>query len=352
MTRFLVSAGLALGLLALLVTWGGVGLADFGRALRRLEWSEVVLALLIHFGIYVVRAARFLVLLPAPARVPFGGVLTASSAHNLAAYVLPAKTGEASLVVYLKTHCGVPPSAGLASLLVSRLLDLATLALALSAACVVLLAGGVTDVPDWAGPGAVTLLLASLGFLLAGARAELAPRLVGALVRSVGLAESALGRRVLGLVERVSEALRVAGAEGRYARAALLSLAVWGGVFAFYAYLARAVGLDGLGFAGATFGSSLAVATNLLPINAFAAFGTQEAGWALGFGLLGVDRELALSSGVAVHLVQLFDVCLMGLIAHLIMGMGGSRSAEPAAISASQLADPAAEQPTEADSSG
>ena len=71
-----------------------------------------------------------------------------------------------------------------------------------------------------------------------------------------------------------------------------------------------------------TFGSGLAVASNLLPINAFAAFGTQEAGWTLGFGWLGVERDLALSTAVAVHLVQLFDVVLLGVLGHLAMGAG------------------------------
>ncbi len=322
MLRFLVSAALAAVLLALLVAWGGVELADLGRTLGRLGWTDFALALAIHFGIYVARAARFLVLLPGPERPRFGGVLAASAAHNLAAYVLPAKTGEASLVVYLKASLGVPASAGLASLLVSRILDFATLALALAVACVVLWTGGAASVPSWAGLLALALCALALGLLGAGTRAELAPRAVGWLVRALGLGGTAPGRRLLGLVEHVAGALVEAGAEGRYRRAALLSLVVWGGVFVFYGFLAGAVGLDAVGFAGATFGSSLAVATNLLPINAFAAFGTQEAGWALGFGLLGVERELALSSGVAVHLVQLFDVCLMGLIGHLAMGVG------------------------------
>ncbi len=52
-----------------------------------------------------------------------------------------------------------------------------------------------------------------------------------------------------------------------------------------------------------------------------AGFGTQEGGWVLGFGLLGVERELALSTGIAVHLAQLFNTALFGAIGHVAMGM-------------------------------
>ena len=331
MRRTLVSATLAVALLTALFLWGGVGLGQFREALGRLSVATFALALGVHALIYTARAVRFRVLLPAAQRPGLAQVLAVSAAHNLAAYVLPAKTGEATLVVYLRSYCAVPASAGFASLIVSRLLDLATLALALSLACVLLWVRG-GAVPAWAGPGAMLLCLAALAFLAIGARAELLPRWAGRLARASRIDRRPLGQRLLAVVDRTADALRTAGAEGRYARAAWISLPLWVGVFAFYAILARGVGLESASFLEATFGSSLAVATNLLPINAFAAFGTQEAGWVLGFGLLGVERELALSTGVAVHLVQLFDVALMGLVGHLCMGSArfGARGAAPA----------------------
>jgi uncharacterized membrane protein YbhN (UPF0104 family) len=114
----------------------------------------------------------------------------------------------------------------------------------------------------------------------------------------------------------VAAALRDASSRGRLTRAALLTVPQWVGIFAFYAVLARALGLDaGVGFVEACFGSSLAVLTNLLPINGFAGFGTQEGGWVLGFGILGVPRDAALATALGVHVVQLFDTLLLGLIA-------------------------------------
>ena len=108
--------------------------------------------------------------------------------------------------------------------------------------------------------------------------------------------------------------------------ATVASVAIWLLVFAFYAVLSRGAGLpEDLSFVEAAFGSSLAVLFNLLPINGFAGFGTQEAGWQVGFSLVGVAPELALSSGVAAHLVQLFNVVLMGILGHLGLGLLGQK---------------------------
>jgi hypothetical protein len=98
-------------------------------------------------------------------------------------------------------------------------------------------------------------------------------------------------------------------------------------VFLFYALLVRGLGgAQDLSFAQAVFGSGLSTVANLLPINGFAGFGSQEAGWVVGVGALGVPRELALSTGLAVHVVQLFNVLLLGLLGHLFMGLMSARA--------------------------
>ena len=81
----------------------------------------------------------------------------------------------------------------------------------------------------------------------------------------------------------------------------------------------------------AALGSGLAVVANLLPINGFAGFGTQEAGWVLGFGALGVPKDVATATSVGVHLVQLGNVVLLGLLGHIAMALLAPRRDERAA---------------------
>ena len=69
---------------------------------------------------------------------------------------------------------------------------------------------------------------------------------------------------------------------------------------------------------------SASSASNLLPINGFAGFGTQEAGWAVGFRMLGVPPDVALATGLGVHVVQLVNVVLMGVLGQVALGLLGS----------------------------
>ncbi len=333
------------------MVWGGVEPADAWRRLRALPPSAFFAALGVHMGIYLLRALRFYVLIPRSVRPSYGRVLVMSSAHNLASYVLPAKTGEASLVLYLSTQCGVPKSAGLAALVVARMLDGAVLFGLIALSCLSLGIGSEEASQAFLVPlGGLLLLLAGF-FALLSWRADVGTRLLVWMVGLVNGTRFAIGRKIVATAQRVGDAIVSAGGGGKLRAAAVLSVPVWLGVFAFYVALVQPIGMpDFIGPVQATFGSSLAMVSNLLPVNGMAGFGTQETGWVVGFGVLGVEHDLALETGIGVHLVQLFNVCAMGLVAHVVMGLlprigpaaGPDGSSSPTGSGAPDSAEPPA----------
>lgn len=321
--RFLFSIAAALALLAALGYWGGVEPGDVVKTCRRLPLTTWLAALTVHCGIYLARALRFRILIPKDERPGVPAILSIAAAHNLASYVLPAKSGEATFVLYARGTSGVSTGAALASLLVSRALDLMTLAAALSLVTVHLSLG-----QDWVASRAAglsagaVLFAATLVFFVASARGEWLVGLISGALRLLRLDRLRAGQRLASMGTGLAEALRSTRGGGRLRASFALSVALWLGVFLFYTILARGFGLPGrIGFPEAAFGSSLAVMTNILPVNALAGFGTQETGWVLGFGLLGIDGDAAFSTGVGVHLVQLGNVVLLGLLGHLGMGL-------------------------------
>ena len=316
----LVSLALAGGLLALLVVWADLDWATFKATWRSLPLEVYLLALGLHAALYFLRAHRFRLLLPRDDRPPFSQVLAVSAAHNLAAFVLPAKTGEVSLVVYLKRVCGVSGAAGLASLLVSRLLDLGMLIGSVGLACLFVesLDGGA--LPAWVRPSGGLLLLGSVVFFALAMRGDSLIAVYSFIARVTRFEQTQHGKRVAARAAEVADSLRLAGR--RWVGAALLSIPIWIGAYLFFAVLARGFGLpESVTLAEAAFGSGLALAANILPINGFAGFGTQEMGWGAGFVALGVEPKLAFSSGLGAHIVQLTNICVMGVIGHLAMGM-------------------------------
>lgn len=322
---FLLRLGLSLAvaavLVALLFHFGGVSVADTLRTLGRLSPATYAAALALHVVTYCLRAARFQALIPEGARPSFRHALTVSAAHNLASYVLPLKTGEASLILYLRLQCGTPAGIALAALLVSRFLDAASLCAGLAAACWVLRGEGAA--PRWMGSASVLLLVAAGAFLLLSLRGDLLVRLFELALRWLRVHRRRFGARFLEKLEGLARALRAASGGWRLSLSAVLTVPMWFTVFGFYALLAGAFGIpESIGFLERALGASLAALFNLLPMNAMAGAGTQELGWVTGFhAVLGVEEGAALASGVAVHLVQLFNIVVMGLVAHLAMGV-------------------------------
>ncbi len=141
------------------------------------------------------------------------------------------------------------------------------------------------------------------------------------LVRWLGLERVPLGRTILTRAEQVAGALRLAGGEGRLLRGTVTTIPIWVAIFVCCAILGRGFGLpEELSFAELTFGSAFAVVTSLIPISAFANFGTLEAGWVIGFEILGVPRDLAAATGIGLHVVQLACCIVIGVLGHLVMG--------------------------------
>lgn len=344
--RIALSLGSAAILLAVLMAYTDVGPADVWPYLKTYSVAAYLTALVIHVGIYSLRALRFRVLLPPESRPSFWRVLVLSSAHNMASYVLPAKTGEATWLVYMKGYCGVSGSAALASLGVSRLLDGAALAGAIALSCLWIALGHEYDGQQFLGYdsrvfltgagvslGALVLLLVGLAW-----RGDIVMRVLLRLAHPLRIDRSRIGKAVLGRLAGVAEAFRHAGRGGRLGGGALLSVAIWVGIFQFYAVLARGVDLpearifDDLSFPKMIFGSSMSVVANLLPINGPAGAGTQDGGWVLGFGILGVPEEQSLPVSLVSHAIQVFNVVAMGLLGHLFMSWMGRRVVAEAEI--------------------
>lgn len=318
--RVALSVIVAAGLTALVLWWSGLELREVADALGRLTLATWLPAFGLHCALYVLRAWRFALLLPRDVRVEPAPFLAVCGAHTLAAFVLPAKIGEATFVLYARRSCGVPAEAGIASLVVSRLLDMALLAGGFGIACFALERSGAFPHVAWFVPLGAGLAVVAVAAFALTLRSDVLARVASGTLRALGLARTTIGGKLAARIDGLAGALRAAGGEGRLAKAALVSIPLWLVVFLFCVVLARALGLpETTTLAEATFGSSLAILTSLIPVSAFANFGTLELGWTLGFGVLGVPHDLALATGLGLHAVQLVHIVALGLVSHAVL---------------------------------
>lgn len=312
--RVLLSLVLAGGLLTLVVLGSGLGLQDLSSAFGALGWRMWMASLAVQGSLYVLRALRLRALLGVGEGSPrLGALIAVSATHTTLAYFLPARLGEAALPLLLSRGAGARASAGTAALLLVRLLDLACLALLMAAACLVLGAGSHAERLPWLSSAGWALLVPAAlftGLLLCSGAAV---RLGTGLLRLTGLGRTTPGARALAFLPRVAADASAVG-PGRLLHGALWSAPLWFGVFAFWGLVSVGTGLEGLSWAEATFGASLTVLSTLLPLNLFAGVGFQDAGFAFGFGLLGVSKEAAAASALATHAIYAGNLALFGLV--------------------------------------
>lgn len=329
--RVVLSLLFAAMLLVPLWAYGGLELADLQNAWNRLTLDALLPALGLYAGMSLLRTVRFRSLIPPAERPRFVPLLGVTSAYTMAATVLPAKIGEATFVLYANRACGVPSASGLAALVVSRLLDLATLAGMFAVTCFALhVSNAYPGIPWFLAVGSLLAAISALCFFLS-ARGDRLVIFALTIVRWLGLERVRMGRTIVTRSEQVAGALRFAGGEGRLLSATLVSIPIWISIFLFCAVLGRGFGLPPtLSLSELAFGSALAIVTSLIPISAFANFGTLEAGWVIGFEMLGVPRDLGAATGLGLHVVQVGLCIVIGIAGHLIMGF--SKRQDPAPV--------------------
>jgi len=108
-------------------------------------------------------------------------------------------------------------------------------------------------------------------------------------------------------LHEIAEDFYAIRARRTYLQVTLTSLLSWLSVFwMFYAFI-RGFGIE-ISFLKVVFGSTVALLISILPISAFGNWGILEAGWTIGFLMVGLPKEKAIATGLWIH-IAVFMVC-------------------------------------------
>lgn len=290
----------------------------------------------LYIAVNLLRSVRFAMLLGSDT-VTVRGFLPVSFAVSLLNNVLPMRGGELSFVLLSRARFGIAASRGTAVLGLARLFDYIAVA-SLFVPLALLSLDRLPVCTDWPVENVPTL------WIVAGAAAFV---FAGALV---ALSLAGLGERLLGAVDRAARAFfpnaggrivdraiafgdQAVGALGDlktrpiYVGAFGLSLVIWIVTFTWLYSFTRGVGRD-VGFDLFVVGATFAVLSKALPLPTLGGLGVAEAGWALGFTLIGWSASDAIASGLAVTLLTLLVSGVFGLGSLLKLGL--PRATRPA----------------------
>ena len=308
---------LVLTLLILIILLSQISLQDIAGLLDGIVYHWVYIGSIFYLITNVFRAFRIQALLPSQ-KIGFLQLMAIMIAQSMFNNILPARMGEISFVYLLNKQGNIPADRSIAALLIARIFDFLAVALLFIVAALLSL----NDLPAYA-TNIIWLVVGLLSLLTL------------TLLSAVWLGRQSLKglewllirlnlRRLRPLEVGLEKLNQVVGAFAEIHAfehlfpAFVWSILVWVGTFAwFYAFLQSISMVPTI--AGLVIGSTFAVLSKAVPFISVGGLGAHEAGWTLGFLLVGFDRTLAILSGLAVNLLTMIVSLILGGPALLIL---------------------------------
>jgi uncharacterized protein (TIRG00374 family) len=311
--RLLVGALLAAALLALF--FRGVDWSALGQALRGARPLPLVGLVLVTVGIYSVRAWRWGDLLAPLGRVRYADLFSATMVGFASGLLVP-RAGELLRPWLVSRRYPIPTSAGFATIILERLIDLITV-LALFALYLFVLPtpaaqveGRLTELLKLGGAATGVVALGVLAFLLAlHANAD---RVVGAVERLLARAPRWLAEPLGRMLHAFSAGLAVLRAPAAHlAKIGLQSLAVWL-LIALGFYLNHLAFRIDLPFHATFLLIAFLVVGVAIPTPGMV--GGFHAFYLLALSeVYGIDRATAAAAGIAAHALTNLPILVFGL---------------------------------------
>jgi hypothetical protein len=328
--------GLALSLACLFLVFRKVDMARLWDALVTLDARFLVAAVGVFLSTFLVRTLRWQTLLQPAQRVPYPRLLSVVMIGYMANNVLPARLGEFVRAYVLSRQVGIRKSTTLATIFIERIFDGLSLLFILGALMVAHRMGLISlqhpfpDSIQWAGAGAGLVFALAFGAVLA---LELVPGfgalLDGAIVR---LAPAQLQPRLRGILAAFVEGVACMRSIRTLGVVFACSLAVWSLEGLTYAFVGQAFHLE-LPLR-AFFTTMVIVNLGTLIPSAPGFVGTFQLFCWISLGLFSVAKEVAVSFGLVLNVLEYLPVTIIGVACLAIENLslkavvGGSQDRE------------------------
>jgi glycosyltransferase 2 family protein len=289
----------------------------------RLPWLAVALVCMVT--LLALRLARWTLLVRAIQPVPLGLTVRIGAIGLMAIDLLPVRLGELVRPALLDRRAGVHFGAGVASVLVERLLDVGALLLVLVVALAtarlpaveVTVAGWTVDLETGRSALLVALVVLSAPLIVAIAAGDRLTRWLEPIVRPL---PEAAGGLLVRLASNFARAGRSVGRPSTLAATSALSLLSWTASVGVTWGLLQAFDL-GFGPAEAAVIMLFVAVALLLPAPA-GGLGVFEAGATVGLSLYAVEASAAASFAMALHATHVGVISAVGLVALWREGLG------------------------------
>lgn len=295
-----------------------------------IDWQDIVNLLvrtdpkwlLIGCGWYILtnilRACRFSILFDKDKINQPIQILPEMFALSFLNNVLPSRTGELSLPYFMQKRHNISIGEGTTALVIVRIFDL----LAVFILYIIFSLFELQNLPSSAASIIGTIALAgfviAVGLMVAPWLADFGIKILKATLNRLRLREQKFTRLLLSVGTDVASALGKMRSVAIYAQTFAWSIAIWITTFAWFDAFLRAMDVP-VRYTLVVIGATFASIAKALPLISIGGFGAHEAGWTLGFSLVGMEQSLAISTGFAINLLTLAVSIIFGGVCSVAM---------------------------------
>ncbi len=281
-----------------------VSMKDVINGLFSIGIGTFLLCLLIHFFVYLIRSITMSVFLKK--EVPFFYLLISHLIHNFYLNIVPASMGELSLPLLLNKF--VSKTRTFTVLLITRGFSFAMFCLLFLISVFIIF-------------GKYTLININYKHLSLSLAALLVIYILYLLLRKTNIVNKVfivkIKEKLLKLKMSFVFSIKKELVFSRILSLSLLTLAYITFLALFFKVLLVKLNIS-VSFIELYYIMSLQLAILVLPIKSFGGFGTTEGAWMIGLMSLGIDKKIALESGIIMHIINLASAAIffaLGLLA-------------------------------------
>ena len=294
-----------------------VNLRAMGRSLASADPFWLAASFLLYTLSNLCKSARYSIMLR-ESGVTQTKMFAITAYQNFFNQILPARTGELTLIYYLKKSGGAV-SKGLHVLIVTRIYDLIIVAVFFLSSAVLFWGSRVNTGLLVAGCIALAASIASLFFLKW--IVEYGWKFFLLVARKMSLSKLGIVRKLTAKLEPVVHEFSDYRTARQIPALVLSSIAVWSVLYCFAYATIRAFNVQ-IGFLANVVGNTGQVLANVLPVNSFGSLGTLEAGWAGGFLLVGMSKQDAVTTAFGYHIITFAAAALIAALCWAIFRSG------------------------------
>ncbi|MCB9555660.1 MAG: flippase-like domain-containing protein [Deltaproteobacteria bacterium] len=296
------------------VLWRYIDLQRISELYASANWSLIGLAFLIFFALYISRSRRFAAVAP---QTSGGTMLAITCVHNFLLRLVPMRMGDLSFAFLVRRAGTSGLAEGILSLVLIRLLDglivivIFSVTLALNHAVY-----RADPLPSQIG-ACVVFVLGVLAIIFFKRLTHLGLRILQGTLSLLGVKRS---NRLRSAVDKLGEAIAAFDKLRAPVLVVLCTTTViqWILTFALAYVLLRAFHVE-VTVAQAILGTTASIVSGFLPIGGIGSFGALEAGWTLGFTLVGLSPTVAVATAFGYSLSTLAFAAILGVVGWLAL---------------------------------